>query len=224
MQQDRVETITPDPVAITFRTQALTLLTVPAPRLDRKQKLATQKLNEELRTLNLNKWEEAGLTLANRPGATSGSTQGKANSFKITVAPNAELRRYRVEFPEINNRIPTKRETRRELIELMLLDHKPTLDPKLWVADYHTYIISAGRLYDAIGDIAGESELDLPHRRFHHDKLTDARIASKIVYEGKVNLSSLDAPRPSNFIELGPHLSPWRRSQELEHYILVLTP
>jgi hypothetical protein len=74
----------------------------------------------------------------------------------------------------------------------MLSAHKPT--PDYYVSDYHSTIISVGKLYDACEDEAGASVYDTPHRRTigPKDPPESGDVDTKVRYEGSVKVSDLE--------------------------------
>ncbi|KUJ21352.1 uncharacterized protein LY89DRAFT_432472 [Mollisia scopiformis] len=197
LAQDAVDVITPDPVKLATEVTALRLTSVVAPVLSADAKRAVRKQRDELRKQNLEKWGKAGLHLAKRILApVSRPEVGRANFLKLefrTDPGQIDLLRYRIEIPEINDKIPTKNEVRRALILRMLVENPPTLNKKFWVTDYYSYIISRGKLYTNIGDEAGVSDLDVSYYRNPTHEPNEPRLLTKIVFEGKVDLPRLIA-------------------------------
>jgi len=158
-----------------FKT-AMTKVARPFPSLTPKQqeKAALASSNLQLAT-----YAEA---TANKPTAIS------ANFFRVTLQSDVGIRKYRIVLDQVNGRDITNRNTRRAMIEDILLLYPPTAN--IWVTDYYSLIVSVGKLYDSFGDADHESWSVL-HQRTGPAGQPMLQMDSTIFYEGALQFSQL---------------------------------
>lgn len=169
------------------------LLSTPAlPRIspeDLKIRNAAKQEKTEAREKNLIRWKNAERKFPpfETAGIAADGLQIKSNFFKITLDEKVQLFRYRVEFDAVNGRRPTNKRTRRYLMRSLLGEESTPSSPspshKSWISDWHTYIISVGKLY-------GGNETYIRHHR-SAPKSGTILMNSVVTNEGLVDFAAL---------------------------------
>jgi hypothetical protein len=124
------------------------------------------------------------------------------NSFKVKIDRDAGIRKYRIVLGKVENRDVKKRETKRAMIEDILIGEPP--DTGVWVTDYFGHIVSVGKLYNRFVDAANEA-WSVEHQRPLPGGDTWATVDSTILYEGKLNIRKVNEyidpklPRDPNY-------------------------
>lgn len=145
-----------------------------------------------------------------------------ANSFKIEFSKNkkVDIRKYRIILGSlwddngevqvddgigVKKKRPPKKETMRAVIEDLLLDQfRPSTH---WASDFHSHIVSAGKLYPGMSDNQVDGECyEIDHYRIGRGDNDYRLVKSMLVYEGKLQVEKLSqyistiGSRPDNYL------------------------
>jgi len=202
-------TITIPSTAMTQINAAMGSLALTHTYIEDKPTADDNRARKAKREANRIRWAETGmLELENKqPKVTLGAGETSvslcANFFSVTLNPQTEVRRYRIDIGQINGKVPMKREVRRVLIDTMLTENAPT--GAGFITDYFNHIISVGKLFSdrtENQDMDGKMYYDVPHTRTRrqNDTSTDL-VPTRVIEVGLVDITSL-----------GTHVNPPRNS------------
>lgn len=161
---------------------------------ERKARNADRQAKLDLRKENQARWDKASLNLPGFPTVRippDNSKRIKGNSFRVTVRPDLELRRYTIVLGEIDGSEPTNKALRRKWVEILFAAYSPTAIA--WASDYVSTIISVGRLYTPARWPDEVNDYSTPHARSQPAVPGEALLQSSIRYHGPFRLSNLHA-------------------------------
>lgn len=114
-----------------------------------------------------------------------------ANFLSVKISNNGpDIRKYRIELGKINGKTPSKRETRRALIEQLLAQRPPGTE---YATDYFSYIVSVGKLYSEFNDdaLAATDAYSVRHIRSGRPGDLYPVVDTYVHYEGRFDVAGL---------------------------------
>jgi len=108
----------------------------------------------------------------------------KSNFLGVKHDLQTELRKYRIDIPQVNDIDITNSERRRALIANLFRLHRPA---RPYASDYYSHVISAG------GDLYNGDCTSFKYDLYPGDEKSTDKIITDIVFEGLVIMDGLDA-------------------------------
>ncbi|TVY82147.1 Protein argonaute-2, partial [Lachnellula suecica] len=116
-----------------------------------------------------------------------------ANSFKLKLKTDLGIRKYRIVLDQVDRRVIKNRRTMRNMIQDILRLYPP--DAKIWVTDYHSQIVSVGKLYKKVENEDNEDDEDKVWWAANHPRIGGGddqhKMTSTISYESTLNFDQL---------------------------------